>query len=124
MVCTGDFAGLFPRLDDAYTSYLQDQVKSAESHFQANITNRQVFVASLIVKFGTTQPSVATTSVVSAKSATKPQAVKDDGGAFVKSIFGAGVSSPGRVVTSGQRGRGRVGPKSGSKSQSRSKSSK
>ena len=52
---TADFAGLFRRLDAAYTSYLQDQVESAESHYKAaNITNRQVFVAPQIVKFGTT----------------------------------------------------------------------
>ena len=34
-VCTGDFAGLLRRLDAAYTSYLQDQVKSAESNYKA-----------------------------------------------------------------------------------------
>ena len=61
---------------------------------------------------------------MSAKSGTKPQAVKDDGGAFVTPIFGAGGSSSGRVVTSGQRGRGRVGPRSVSKSQSGSNLSK
>ena len=70
-VCTGDFADLFSRLDAAYPSHLQDQVKSAESHYKAaNITNRRVLVASPFVKFGTAQSSVATLSVVSAKSVT------------------------------------------------------
>ena len=66
-VCTGDFVGLFRRLDAAYTSYLQDQEKSAESHYKAaNITNRQVLVASPNIKFGRAQSSVATSFVLSA----------------------------------------------------------
>ena len=124
-VCTGDFANLFRRLDDAYISYLQEQVKRAESHYKtANISSRQVFVASPIVKFRATQSSVGTSSVVSTKSVGKPQASKDDGGAFVKSVFGCGGSPSKHVVTSSQRGRGRAGPKGGSKTQGSSKSSK
>ena len=124
-VCTGDFVNLFRRLDDAYTSYLQERVKSAESHYKtANISNRQVLVASPIVKFGATQSSVGTSSVVSTKSVGKPQASKDDGGAFVKSVFGCGGSPSKHVVTSSQRGRGRAGPKGGSKTQGSFESSK
>ena len=90
-VCTGDFVNLFRCLDGAYTSCLQEQVKSAESYYKtANIANCQVLVASPIVKFGTTQLSVGTSSVVSTKSVGKPQASNDDGGAFVKSVFGCG----------------------------------
>ena len=87
-MCTGEFAGLFRRLDAAYTSYLQDHMKSAESHYKAaNNTNSQFFVASPVVKLETTQSSVARSSVASAKSVTKHQAVNNDGGAFVKSIL-------------------------------------
>ena len=43
--------------------------------------------------------------------------MNNDGGAFVKSIFGDGGFSFRRVVTSGQRGRRRVRPKRGSESQ-------
>ena len=48
-VCTGYFTSLFRRLDAAYNSYLQDQVKSAESYYKAaNIANRQVLVACFV----------------------------------------------------------------------------
>ena len=124
-VCTGDFVDLFRRMDAAYTSYLEEQVKSAESYYKAaNIANRQVIVASPIVQFKTTQSSVGTSSVVSSKVVGKPQASKDDGGAFVKSVFGCGGSPSKHVLTSSQRGRRRAGSKGGSKSQGSSKSSK
>ena len=88
-ICVGDKSALFVSLNSAYSTYLQGRVESAESHYKtANVTNRQVFVATPVVEDTTSRASSVEKPVCTASSSK----VKDDGGAMVQSIFGGSAS--------------------------------
>ena len=100
-ICVGDKSALFLSLNSAYSSYLQGGVESAESHYKtANVTNRQVFVATPVAEDTASRVSSVEKSVRTASSSK----AKDDGGALVRSIFGDSASVSQRGGSLSRRG--------------------
>ena len=100
-ICVGDKSALFLSLNSAYSSYLQERVKSADSHYKtADVTNRQVFVATPVAEDTNSRASSVEKSVCAASSSR----AKDDGGALEQSMFGGNASGSQRGGSLSRRG--------------------